>query len=242
MDYSRLKVVEQLRNYGFNFSAIEENLKGLSEVIDSELFFKCFAAKKEDIIELYDKEIVAEYLKSKEDVDIAELLNLSVFEMLILNAIMYNDIVSILFFSDFPGLFFPISGEVYKVVGNDPEGQEYLEFLERTHLSISISQIIKKFVEDDLSKEKKGKKFKSVLSEDEYNLLKIVRKKYNDLKKITIRFQSNEMKLIEVSTTKKTTVESRLLEHIKKGDYLSIQIESENGNIVNFENTQKIKL
>jgi hypothetical protein len=41
---------------------------------------------------------------------------------------------------------------------------------------------------------------------------------------------------------KKAQLESRFLEHIKKGDYLSISIDTVDGNIVNYENTKKYKL
>jgi hypothetical protein len=50
------------------------------------------------------------------------------------------------------------------------------------------------------------------------------------------------MEMIEVTTLKKVKLESRLLEHIKKGDYQTISLDTVDGKIINFENTQKIKL
>ena len=154
----------------------------------------------------------------------------------------YNDIVSLLFFHNTPGFFVPVSAEVFKEIEKHPEDSEYLEYLKTSHASISINDIIKKFLINDLGDNTKSEKFKSILSSEEHNLLKIIRKKYKNLKSIKIKFESNEMKMLEVKTTKKATVESKLLEHIKKGDYSNIQIESVDGTIVNFENTQKYKL
>jgi phosphoribosylformylglycinamidine (FGAM) synthase-like amidotransferase family enzyme len=48
--------------------------------------------------------------------------------------------------------------------------------------------------------------------------------------------------MIEVTTIKKAQLESRFLEHIKKGDYLSISIDTADGKIINYENTKKYKL
>jgi hypothetical protein len=49
------------------------------------------------------------------------------------------------------------------------------------------------------------------------------------------------MDLLEVTSIKKVKMEGRLLDYIKKGEYQSISIDTVDGKIVNFENTQKIK-
>ena len=41
---------------------------------------------------------------------------------------------------------------------------------------------------------------------------------------------------------KKVALESKIINHIKKSDYKKITIDIANGNIVNFEDTEKIKL
>jgi DNA-binding transcriptional MerR regulator len=242
VEYTWLKIVEQLRAYGFSYNLIEGYLSNLSEVVGNELFIQGYNVKKEKLLEIYDKDKVEEFMQNIESINISELLGVSLLEMLIINVIPYNDIVSILFYNDIPELTFPISGEVYKEIEKDPNNSEYIYYLNKTHLSISINEIIKKFVINDLSENTKSGKFKSILSTEEHNLLKIIRKKYKNIKSIKIRFQSDEMKMIEIKTTKKARVESRLLEHIKKGEYSTIQIESVDGTIVNFENTQKYKL
>ncbi len=241
VEYTWLKIVEQLRFYGFAYHMIEDYLLCLSEIIDNELLVKGYNAKKEKILEIYDEEEAEEFMRDIDNINPAESLKFSLLEMLIINAITYNDIVSVLFFNDIPGLCLPISGEVYKEIESHNDS-EYLEYLKKTHLSISITGIIKKFIVKDIDIQSNADRFKSILTKSEHNLLKVVRKKYKNIKSIKIRFESNEMKMIEIKTTKKASVESRLLEHIKKGDYSNIQIESVNGKIVNFENTQKYKL
>ena len=80
------------------------------------------------------------------------------------------------------------------------------------------------------------------MTKEEHDLLKHIRKRYDSIKSINIRFNDNHMDLIEITTVKKAKLESRLLEHIKKGDYQSISIDTIDGNIVHFENTQKHKV
>ena len=80
------------------------------------------------------------------------------------------------------------------------------------------------------------------MTKNEHGLLKQIRKGYGKIKSIKIRFKNDHMEMIEVTSVKKVKLESRLIEYIKKGDYQTITIDTVDGKIVNFENTQKIKL
>jgi len=55
-------------------------------------------------------------------------------------------------------------------------------------------------------------------------------------------FKNGKMDLLKVEKTKKVELESRLMDHIQKGDYLNIAITTENGVISSFKNTKKNKL
>jgi len=241
VEYTWLKIVEQLRTYGFSHNVIKGYLLNLTQVVDNQAFINAYPEAKEKLTEAFGEEVAREFMENIKGPNPTGLVMISLLELLLINVISYNDIVSLLFYTDEPELCLPISGEVYKEIANQDD-HEYIEYLNKSHVSISITEIAKKFVENDIDEKSKSERFKSILSKEEHNLLKIVRKKYKNIKSLKIRFESEEMKMIEVKTTKKTSVESRLLEHIKKGDYSNIQIETVNGQIVNFENTQKYKL
>nr|WP_321230248.1 hypothetical protein [uncultured Psychroserpens sp.] len=242
IEYTWVKIVEQLRVYGFSYEKIAEYRPFLSQVIDSELFHETFEIKKEEIINVLGKNQVDEFSKNRAQINISEVIHISMFELLIINAIAYNDLVSLLFYSDMPGFCFPLSGEVYKEMEKDPDNSEMTNLLEKSHVSISLSEIIKRFVKDDIPKNSKSNKFSSILSEKEHNVLKIIRKDYKGLKSVTIKTKDNELHKIEVTTTKKAKAESRLIQSFKKDDYVSIRVEAVDGKITYYENTQKYKL
>ena len=81
-----------------------------------------------------------------------------------------------------------------------------------------------------------------MLSDEEDKVLRIIRRNYEDLKSITIRFNNSTPTHLEIKSTKKVAAQSRIMDHIKKKDYSTIVIQTVDGNVVNFENTRKYKL
>jgi hypothetical protein len=139
-----------------------------------------------------------------------------------------------------PGFCFPISLEVLRGFDLIGKPEIPMDYLSKTFLSVSLSDIISNFLVD--GKNSYEERTISVLTKNEHKLLKHIRGAYNDIKSVKIRFKNSQMEMIEVTTLKKVKLESRLLEHIKKGDYQTISLDTVDGKIVNFENTQKIKL
>jgi hypothetical protein len=82
----------------------------------------------------------------------------------------------------------------------------------------------------------------SMLSDEEDKVLRMIRRNYNELKSITIRFNQSKPTHLEIKTTKQVSAESRIMEHIQKRDYSTIVIQTVDGSVVNFENTKKYKL
>ena len=78
--------------------------------------------------------------------------------------------------------------------------------------------------------------------DEEDKVLRMIRRNYNELKSITIRFNQSKPTHLEIKTNKKVSVESRIMEHIQKRDYSTIVIQTVDGSVVNFENTKKYKL
>jgi hypothetical protein len=114
------------------------------------------------------------------------------------------------------------------------------DILSKTHVSISLSDIIAKFLVEGEGAFQQRRT--TILSEEEHNLLKVIRNKPESLKSIKIKYQNQKADLIEVSCLKKVELESRLMDHIQKGAYLNIEIVTDQSGIIRFENTKKIKL
>ena len=241
IEYTWVKIIQELRQFGFNYEEIE--------AYKSMLFFK---PKIGEIIEAskVDKVNLEERLSAEDLLDLNSItesgydesidLGYSYFEIMIVSAIESGQKWSILFFKDMPGLFLPISIEAFRGFDLIDKSEIPEELLSKTFLSISLSDIISKFLVDGDNSFQKTTI--SILTKSEHSILKQIRKGYKNIKSIKIRFKNDKMEMLEVTSIKKVKLESRLLEYIKKGDYQSISIDTVDGKIVNFENTQKIKL
>ena len=239
-EYIWVKIIQELRAFGFSYEEID-NYK--SELMIKPNIKEIIEASKIDFQSLEEQfdAITLNNLKSIEDNGSNEKIDLGIsyFELMISRIIGSGEKWSILFFKDIPGFYFPLSIETLK--GFDKIGKTDIpeELLSKTYLSISLTDIIANFLVD--GKNAFEKKTISILTKNEHNLLKHIRKGYGKIKSIKIRFKDKEMELLEVTSIKKVKMEGRLLDYIKKGEYQSISIDTVDGKIVNFENTQKIK-
>jgi hypothetical protein len=242
-DYVWLKIVEQLRLFGFDYNSIITYKDSICNRIAIREFYEMFSNLDEDERNKFPKEDMKLIFDNKGKYDEDTLMDFGYFEILLVNVIFNDDKISLLFFPGTPELILPISGHILKKVEKIEQSIDLNKYLNESHASISLYDIMKKFV---IKKEPFAKKenysFANILSQDEHELLKKIRKKYDELKSITIKFSNNEMSMIEVETMKKAALESKLIEHINKGDYSNIQIKTVDGNIVEFTNTHKYKL
>jgi len=239
-EYIWVKIIQELRAFGFSYEEID---KYKSELMIKPNIKEIIEASKIDfqsVEEQFDA-ITLNNLKSIEDNGNNEKLDLGIsyFELMISRIIGSGEKWSILFFKDIPGFYFPLSVDTLKGFDKIEKTGIPEELLSKTYLSISLTDIIANFLVD--GKNAFEKKTISILTKNEHNLLKHIRKGYGKIKSIKIRFKDNEMELLEVTSIKKVKMEGRLLDYIKKGEYQSISIDTVDGKIVNFENTQKIK-
>lgn len=241
VEYTWIKIIQELRQFGFNYDDIITYKNELFRQINLEQIIDASSIDSKNLEQQVGSEAL-EKLKAISDTDLDDNINkgISFFETIMANAIISGEKWSFLFFKEMPGFCFPISTEVFR--GFDLIGKSGIpmELLSKTFLSVSLSDIISNFlVNGETSFQKRTI---SILTKNEHELLKQIRKGYNDIKSVKIRFKNNQIDMIEVTSIKKVKLESRLLEYIKKGDYQSISIDTVDGKIVNFENTQKIKL
>jgi hypothetical protein len=198
-EYIWVKIIQELRVFGFSYEEID-NYK--SELMIKPNIKEIIEASKIDfqsVEEQFDA-ITLNNLKSIEDNGSNEKIDLGIsyFELMISRIIGSGEKWSILFFKDIPRFYFPLSIETLK--GFDKIGKTDIpeELLSKTYLSISLTDIIANFLVD--GKNAFEKKTISILTKNEHNLLKHIRKGYGKIKSIKIRFKDKEMELLEVTS------------------------------------------
>ena len=241
IEYTWIKMIQELRYYGFNYEDIQFYKTELFRQITSEQIIEASRIDSKNVEQKLGSEALGK-LNSVSEANQDENWNIriSIFETIIANAIISGEKWSFLFFKDIPGFYMPISTEVFRGFDLIDKPEIPMDLLSKTFLSVSLSDIISNFLVD--GENSFHERTISILTKNEHKLLKQIRKGYNNIKSIKIRFKNSKMEMIEVTTLKKVKLETRLLEHIKKGDYQTISIDTEDGKIINFENTQKIKL
>lgn len=241
IDYTWVKLVEQLRQFGFDYDIIKTFKCSLSETFDDDFFKLVQKEKREQLLERFTEKELDDFFQEIDKKENDERPT-TAFEGLILNVLNYNDTVSLLFFHNKPHKYVPVSSEILKEFEQRSEESEYFEYLKTSHVSISINEITKTFVNYNISKEKRSEKFTSILTEQEHNVLKIIRKDYKNLKSVLITTKNNQLNMIEITRTKKVKAENMLIQHFKKGDYKSIDIKTVDGRVTYIGDTTKYKL
>jgi len=240
IEYIWTKVVDELRRYNFSYNEI---------ITFKDRFFEDLS---EHVIEIFksDIEIVKQKLAdhlTKEEIDSIDFSQIqgdsdhyTRFYDAIKTVILDNEEYFIIISREDTSVFQLVSN----IILRDQRRlgiNTMLEKLEsKTHLRISFSNIVSQFI--TTGKDNIHKLETSILSNEEHKILKIVRNKPQELKSINIKFTNQKPVSLEIKSMKKVQVESRLLEFIKKGEYLNIEIASHDVEIVKFENTKKIKL
>ena len=134
------------------------------------------------------------------------------------------------------GDFFPFK-EFY--IEEYQEFQDFHEFIHKSHVSVSLSEIIVDFLIDEDLELTQNKL--AILTKAEAQIINTIRKE--KLIYLKIRFnKENDIDLIEATKSQKVSKEARLIDLIMSNGYQDIEIKTENGNIVHCINTRKEKL
>lgn len=240
VEYTWVKIVEYLRQFGFSYEYIKKMKILLFDEVDM-LEIKNTVSLNMGYVMGKGVDDEMEQLKdySEEDINSVDIKPLRL-ELLLLNVIYNQESYSILFFPDRDDLFLPVSAEMMKIYALKQADESINKLFSESYVSISLSGIISKFLIDgDGAFEDRAT---TVLTKEEHALLKVVRNKPKELKSIKIRYKNQEADLIEVSSLKKVQLESRLMDCIKKGEYLNIEIVTDGKGILKYENTKKIKV
>ena len=238
IEYTWMKIVEQLRKFGFPYDEIKLLKKNIINYIPTDELIKLSLSKKKELDELKPR---ASNLIEKHKSEISEMFRNKItnLELLIYNAISNNQNTSLQFFNDGDGGFSFLSKAIYDESVKTDQIDLITETTKKTYLNVSLNSILSKFLDSDNNLDQTKT---MMLSNDEYALLKIIRNRPKSVIGINIKIKENKFERIDIESTKKVEVEARLMDFIKKGGYQTIEIVTQDGLITSFKNKQKIKL
>lgn len=238
-EYVWMKIVEQLKDFGCN----NEEVLLLKKQIVSKFKVKDYILLFDEIKKIIgdkDFEIYSQLYIELKNSDPEKEFNFNILDIFIVNIIYTGEQLSLFIRKDDSQHFLPFSNTMLKEYSNYSISSLVDDFLNFPFYNIPISNYVSKFLSN--RKDVKHNLFTMILSEQESKLLKIIRKNFEKIKQLKVKYKTGNIELIEVTTIKKVALESKIINHIKKADYKKITIDIANGNIVNFEDTEKIKL
>ena len=224
VQYVWIKMVEALIKYGFSYDDIRAIRARLSQKLHFELNYNQKIA---------DNKALQTSNNHKKGC-ITEL------EKLVLSTIAHKNNYTFFFYKDEPAEYFLFADDLLEMFHASDDNYFFLEKFKKDHFCFSFFKIFEPFLHDN-SNQFETRSI-SMLSDEEDKVLRMIRRNYEDLKSITIRFNDSTPTHLEIKSTKKVAAQSRIMDHIKKKDYSTIVIQTVDGNLVNFENTRKYKL
>jgi hypothetical protein len=217
-------MVEGLNSYGFSY----DDIRAIRTKLGRKLHFSPYNNKK-----------VASNESLETSYNNSEAYRTD-FENYVLSTIASKNKYHFFFYKDAPEDFFVFNDGLLKDFNKAGMGDYFLEKFYKDHFSVSLFKLFEPFIHGE-SHQFETRSI-SMLSDEEDKVLRMIRRNYEDLKSITIRFNKSKPTHLEIKSTKKVAAQSRIMDHIKKKDYSTIVIQTVDGNVVNFENTRKYKL
>jgi hypothetical protein len=224
VQYVWIKMVEGLNSYGFSY----DDIRAIRTKLGRKLHFSPYNNKK-----------VASNESLETSYNNSEAYRTD-FENYVLSTIASKNKYHFFFYKDAPEDFFVFNDGLLKDFNKAGMGDYFLEKFYKDHFSVSLFKLFEPFIHGE-SHQFETRSI-SMLSDEEDKVLRMIRRNYEDLKSITIRFNKSKPTHLEIKSTKKVAAQSRIMDHIKKKDYSTIVIQTVDGNVVNFENTRKYKL
>lgn len=239
IEYAWLKIIIECRKYNIPLKYLHDLKEILIKTIDVEENIKT-PEVRQIILELTPIEKRGEveaFLNDKNKIHKAARetpIVLCLLHLFILDIIVLKSHFAILINSD--GEFVPLKEsyleKYYKIRG-------FNEFFQESYLSISLTEIVKRFIKGNDLELVETKL--ALLTKDEAEIIRIIREE--ELISLHIRFdQDSKIKLVELTQEQRIEKESRFLDVIMNKGYQEITVKTEKGNIVRCTNTLKKKL
>jgi DNA-binding transcriptional MerR regulator len=238
VEFVWFQMILDLRRFDVGLSVIKE----IKELLETTMPFDEFmkeAVNSEELINKLPDDVRGEFLDMMHNnFDWAELereVPITLLSMIISEAIVKRKQTSLLVNPE--GEIYPFSLEDFNELTKVDE--VYMQFLAKSYVSISITEIIKKFITNFDLKVSSTKLM--LLTEREAQIIGLLHN--NKLESITIHLDDNRsIRLIETQESyDKLDKESRLLDLIIKNGYQSIEIKTQDGKIVYCKNTKRMK-
>ena len=232
VEFVWLKMIVKLREFNIPL----EKIKWIKEnLIQKETVSELIALDEvaEVLIKLSsegNREEVIRLLKDKDFIDKMRKESLNLFEIIILDIITFQNGYSILVGNN---ELIPIKHSALESLS---ELKELNDLLRGSFISISVSEILRDYMINDVGINDKNKL--ALLTKEEEKILDVLRQ--DNLKSVTIKYGMNkEIDLIETIKVVKIDKRARLLDFIMTHGYQDITIKTQNGEIVYCENRRK---
>lgn len=231
IDYVWLRMVAELREIGVSLDIIRKAKENLFKITRDKEIYQKLKDSPDKLNNIPDEkarnEMIA-FLNSKEFEDMDEEVGFPEFFNLIFHTILTKELISVKLFTD--GHFLPLYGTSYEFYTK--------ESLERiiygTHITISISKIIKEFLlsEESIYVLPKLK----ILGLNELKLLEIVNS--GEYESVSINFKNKKMKSLQL--VKEQDVKRKIVDILTENSYQDIVIKTHEGVVTRIQNIQKM--
>lgn len=234
IEYTWLKIIMELRKFDFSHTTIKKikdilfariEFEDLPENINEILKSIAPDGKKEKVEQILDSMNLAEQFNE---------LKINYLEIFIQSIILLRS--NFLLLVNLEGDCIPFKLEDIEVYSND---DAYLEFLDETFISISISKILKDFMLKN-NNAKPAKKLK-LLDDREIQVLNKIRNE-KVISVMVMKDNQNEIEMIEEFRKENVDKSARLMNILMSDGYQTITLKTQKGVIVDCMNIVKTKL
>ncbi|MCG8318779.1 MAG: MerR family transcriptional regulator [Cytophagales bacterium] len=232
VDFIWLKMIEQFRGIGISIPLLRKVKAEIFQEIKSEDIYKLFKKNKglvDKLPEGEQKDQLKAFLDSSE-LPSKTFLGIPVLQLLICETIFDRIPVSLIVFTD--GNWFPWYEDRPAIYSE--EEQHSMTY--HTHVTVSVTEIIKEFLSSDKSAFILSKLH--ILSPTETKLLEIVHS--GEYESITIHFKGQKVTSLEM--VKAQHVKRKIVDILSENDYQEIVIKSHQGMVSTIKNTVKMKI
>jgi DNA-binding transcriptional MerR regulator len=237
-EYVWFQMILELRKFDIGLGVIKE----IKELVETALPFDEFmgeVGRSEQFISKLPDDLRGEFIDiMHSDIDWKEVekqVPVNLLSLMIAETIVKRKQVALMV--NLQGDIFPFSLEDFNELSKD---EAFVQFFEKTYVSISITEIIKRFITNfDL---KVSSKKLMLLTEREAQMIRYLHEK--KLESLTVHLdEKNSIRLIETKESYETLdKESRLLDLILKKGYQTIELKTQDGKIVYCKNIKKTRI
>ncbi len=237
VEYVWFQIVLDLRKFDIGLSIVKE----VRELLDTSVPFDEFmgeARYSKKLLKMIPDEVREEFLEViHSDVDWKEVeaqVPMNLLSLMLVEAIVKRKHMGLMVSLD--SQVYPFSLEDASELNRD---DSLRRFLEKTFVSVSITEIIKRFIENFSPKISSDKLM--LLDEREAQVISILHEQ--NVESLTVHLDDkNVIQLIEAQEIyNKLDKESRLVDLIIKNGYQTIELKTQEGRIVQCKNIRKIK-